>query len=1356
MAFKARLGKAIMSLALVATLFPVLPTTDVSASKSPSVAEGWLKNNFNIKVDISSEDNQKLASITKKLQNEYDVNYTNNYDYNVSMSFLGVGGWGDSSFHSREKAKLAQFMRREAFISRWVGVFTNEFAGITSTSGDAKVLDMQNFNIKKKAGDSDSVSSGANMVPIESLYSADIMMLLDPAGYYSIGDNTDKMKKRSERIIERYSQAQVYDADADKLSPAGVKGTQGIMEVTNKNTGEISKFFRMTDLAIALGGILESQSNFNGLPGFSTEAGAYRGYNLYHMTPYPEIIIPEGEVPFVTKTIAGKQEKGIILDYRSYGYNYHKIDARVGEMDTTEIDTMVKSNSERVRSMLDTDNNWTDKKEIVVVPGESKRVGGNWVPGKNVEYEGKLFISLDQLEKYKDKDDNIFLEINDGYERRSYAKIALNYQAPPPAEVKQPENCTPATSPTAADETPYFKYTKDTAPVYSGSQYFGQALNTITGKFKQFASQGFTPNSTQTGILHNSTLSINGKSAKNDAIDVGKVCVTESHIGANGVPFNDVITQTYSGNVNGTGGYKAVANTSEAVVGVSNADGVKSTLKSQKYSALNTNPQFIVDSLSAQYQNNFFKGGSYENSILYSKLSTKQIAPFAKDITPQDFFYEFNGLTSTPSFLKLDYVAQLSGANVKTTEQDIKRNEDLKGVRDSDWYYRYCVRWSSDGKGNSYCAEYKYYYKKFFSFEKDESYYQNDKLLTTEYTSADKPAIKRFYQDGNGDVVIQFTAEGYNSAGVSADLLYNYNSNKAKLPSTIQDLDKPSNPNGGYWRKLVFDGFDSAISSNYKVGGSQPFIQSLGSASKSGNGLQKLSVTDLKLPSGVTKDDKNNRIVIPKDKVQEWFKLNETLNLGSVKNAHKTGSAVARYEASKYTTTDKAGYNDLDSAAKTLTLYVADQYGRFDWLTLNYMPNGSKDGNKSPDFVYHQGNDYNEGPGSFTHTDPNGNGNNLNYGHNTAVQIDVTRPDFMSNNKPSLLAVWENDNESIRYGYGTNLAAVAALDYLPFKFKTSSMSKLYNNGPAYSSPVKSDGSLSRTNNLKVDAWNANYKRFDPVKWLASGTFTKIGVQSNSYYKDFPQVIRAGRGVFFESQITIRAVLEGETETENVTAMKNFVGDIFNNYKLTGEKDATLMSSNRTYRNLNNNVSGEAAGGTSAKFNGTYGSMKLEYSGSGTVSNAVANSGYTSTKVNAYEDANGKKQIVRTVFTIKLPVRLASATGKFGGQTSSKNNAVTGRQFLIHPNTQDGVYTLRTEGSGNLAKLGLTGKINFFSALDPLIVYGSIFDNYEESQSTVEIKPSTPSSGGNGSTPPKATDPNTGKEITLPDLSDLLN
>ncbi|MNC01329.1 hypothetical protein D3C75_486740 [compost metagenome] len=72
--------------------------------------------------------------------------FTLSKDYRVAQAFRNVQGWTDGKFHNYARG-TQDYLGTSASVSRWTGVFLNDFSGITASSGKAIVTDLLNFNI---------------------------------------------------------------------------------------------------------------------------------------------------------------------------------------------------------------------------------------------------------------------------------------------------------------------------------------------------------------------------------------------------------------------------------------------------------------------------------------------------------------------------------------------------------------------------------------------------------------------------------------------------------------------------------------------------------------------------------------------------------------------------------------------------------------------------------------------------------------------------------------------------------------------------------------------------------------------------------------------------------------------------------------------------------------------------------------------------------------------------------------------------------------------------------------------------------------------------------------------------------
>lgn len=666
-------------------------------------------------------------------------------------------------------------------------------------------------------------------------------------------------------------------------------------------------------------------------------------------------------------------------------------------------------------------------------------------------------------------------------------------------------------------------------------------------------------------------------------------------------------------------------------------------------------------------------------------------------------------------YLRLRAIAILTGAKVTKLTNPPER----PGINPR---IRYLGRTETHPCGNSTCTH-EYYYN---MLESDYSYY-NQNLLNYEIEASKFPEIKKFYVDPQGNLHISAEAFGYSGGTeIKGDLILDYEKNKDRLPDELRDLDNPSNIQGGYWRKMAFpDQYEDL---------DLPFLHSLGD--KDG-----LADTNNKLQS-----KGGGELVIPKERIMEIFKTQKQYDLYKKKVAYEKAGEGDKYDLYKYVAYGNDDPNSLafESEPHTITLYVLDKFGRFDYLTIAYNPLTSHDGKYQPGLSWFHGSAQDPDLPSFSHQSKDNKNLDMtqDIGATYTLYLDTSIPDTIKTAsgslRPTLLAAWASDFPSMDFGqkFKLNLKPV---DGKTYPHSVDLEYKLGNNRFKDGKPVSNTA-------LELPQEKQVYTSFDPNNFDDP---KKTVVQPNTSQKftSFPHVLRSGMGIAFESRVDVRAIIDGASEDANIDKMVDLLHDMTSRTDagksliLSGKKDDELLGLQNfnytdkdgitrqiTYRNLNNNLSGEAAGGTPVAMEKTWGDMKVEVKTDQAdkkafIRSLIENSSPKTSTTILGKDAYGELTAKRTVFNFEVPLRLELSRGKYGGNnTNSKDQTFDGknlRMYVPHVDSLDGLYTLRLQGTANVSKLnpklkdsaGNPYELDLFSALQPFVIFGSIHDNF---------------------------------------------
>lgn len=312
------LSKKLTAVILSTTL--LLPSVPFSGSVAQAASDkdtlaSWLQTRAGVVYDQNTEANKSANTIMNAAIADFP--YTTTRDYNIAQAFRNVQGWSDNLFHYTVKNKET-ILATDASISRWTGVFLNDFSGITSKSGKAIVTDLLNFNIDKSylTGGVEA-NTGYTMMPESALNQAKLIGALNPANDEKFQESGQFTQQDFDISAYRTGLMNQKFKTMDLWAPNGKapEGMKGLYEITKKG-GSLPKYFLyMNEFVQSIGGTMVEVQNFNGLPGFTTDKNAYRGYTTYQMTPFPVI---KNVKPYLnTNNKYGKT--GFEFSYKVYG-----------------------------------------------------------------------------------------------------------------------------------------------------------------------------------------------------------------------------------------------------------------------------------------------------------------------------------------------------------------------------------------------------------------------------------------------------------------------------------------------------------------------------------------------------------------------------------------------------------------------------------------------------------------------------------------------------------------------------------------------------------------------------------------------------------------------------------------------------------------------------------------------------------------------------------------------------------------------------------------------------------------------------------------------------------------------------
>ncbi|WP_166244928.1 Athe_2463 domain-containing protein [Paenibacillus turpanensis] len=754
--------------------------------------------------------------------------------------------------------------------------------------------------------------------------------------------------------------------------------------------------------------------------------------------------------------------------------------------------------------------------------------------------------------------------------------------------------------------------------------------------------------------------------------------------------------------------------------------GSLSSMDSGVLSSFGGNPVFIEELAQA--------GGSPSR---YSELSTEPVwsDTLGNPIGPKSFF-AYDG---SNTYMKLSSLASLSGAKVTTTYTFPERQTEIETILEDT--HQHCTSLPDGGES---CRT-GYDYLTFYRLQSDESFYSQD-LFKYEVTASKPPEINTFYVDAKGDLHLSAEAFGYPESTMKADLLFDFDANLSKLPKELQSLDNPKHPMGGYWRKHVLPEFQDTKAEGFI----HPLTESDGAHVSEGE------TAKLQSKSG-------GEVVISQKKLLEMFAVSKQLDLFGKHEEYKAASGAEKHQLGKFTENGGGIEPDtvvFDASPKYITLYVTDKFGRFDHVTIRYTPVAEHDDKGQPEFAYFQGKSFTEHGAAtrFEHASVYGK-HSIPVGHDQSVHIHLTIPERVGyTEKPGFLATWATDFESMKAGAAVKIDIGGDDSVSPRAVRLDTEHGI--------NSYASDGSINKLG-LTYRQENTAFRQFDPKDFYNANLLKRE--TNKAGFTAFPRVLRAGQGVFVEGRLEVRAVLEGGTQAERVDRMVDFVESLFrqtgnDRFAVYGNSDEEIIIDAKAngadipYRDLHDNRSGEAR-----TTGGGVHEVELK-SGAGALRQsirALIENGYLySQEIVIARDSNGSKSVGQTHFSFEVPVHLKPAEGRFGGGNRNTKDLLFGdpnqpdrmniRAFLVHPNTQDGLYTLRLQGTANLVELHgeFAGKqLKLYSSLEPFLVKGSVFDDVWGEANTVTPRveitplpvpvevvpaPTDPSTGGSSS------------------------
>lgn len=680
----------------------------------------------------------------------------------------------------------------------------------------------------------------------------------------------------------------------------------------------------------------------------------------------------------------------------------------------------------------------------------------------------------------------------------------------------------------------------------------------------------------------------------------------------------------------------------------------------------------------------------------YASLSEEPVweDSLSNPIGPKSFFaYDGSNM-----YLKMSSLASLSGAKVTSRFLGLEHQTGFEQVLTGS--HEHCSTYA-DGTESCYTG---YEYTVRHLLQSDASFYSQEMFeYDVEVTKA--PEILSFYVDEQGNLHLSAEAYGYPGTTLKADLIFDFHANASQLPEPLRSLDHAGRPSGGYWRKHVYPEYESLEA---------PFIHPLTEAD--GVRLTRGETARLQGRSG-------GEAVIPQEKLLEMFQLSRQLDLFGKAEAYEAAAGAEKHELAKYVENGggiQADTTVLDAAPRYLTLYVTDRFGRFDHMTIRYTPTAKHDGAGQPEFAYFQGKTF-PSAASFVHQTEYGS-QTIPVGYDQSIHMDLTIPDVVDGGKPGFLAAWSTDFESMKKGTALRI---------DLRDDEAVASRAVRLDLAHGlNQIGSDGSVPKSG-AQIRQEDRVFRRFDPKDF--SNVKLRVEETEKAGFAAFPRVLRAGQGVFVEGELEVRAILEGGTPSERKSRMADLIAGLFTRsgnkrFALYGKSDGTIIDRAKDdvgevkYRDLDNNISGEerAPGG------GVH-EVELKGGAGGTLKQRIMNfmdegTALTSS-ITIAEDSFGRKEAGRTEFHFKIPVHLKPAEGRFGGGNRNTKDLLFGdpsqpdrmdiRAFLVHPNVQDGLYTLRLEASADLSKISsdFAGEqLRLYSRLEPFLIRGTVFDD----------------------------------------------
>ncbi|WP_310551316.1 hypothetical protein [Paenibacillus glufosinatiresistens] len=395
-------------------LLTTIGRQQAGAASDKATLQNWLHTRVGVEYNPFTEANQAANLIMNTAIAQFP--FTTTKDYKIAQAFRNVQGWTDGQFHNYAKG-TNEFLETTASVSRWAGVFLNDFAGITASSGKAVVTDLLNFNIDSSylTGGA-ATSTGYTMLPQEALQQSKLIGALNPtsdAEFQNSGGFTRDAAKisafRTALMRRKFESRDIWTPDIK----ASV-GTTGLYKVSKEGHARPSYFLYMNEFINSIGGTMVEVSNFNGLAGFTTDKDAYRGYTIYQMTPFPAFLRATAVTNY---TLNGKKTPGFKISYQAYGYTGRYVTVKVGTKKSTDDMTLDPTNCEQV---VVGGAQWVQPSGFGVIQGK-------WNPGKNSKFTGEVFVSNEQILRMAGTTkQKVTLSLDDGYGRMDYLEFDIS------------------------------------------------------------------------------------------------------------------------------------------------------------------------------------------------------------------------------------------------------------------------------------------------------------------------------------------------------------------------------------------------------------------------------------------------------------------------------------------------------------------------------------------------------------------------------------------------------------------------------------------------------------------------------------------------------------------------------------------------------------------------------------------------------------------------------------------------------------------------------------------------------------------------------------------------------------------